>query len=103
MKDFIAIVAATPEGRLAKYQGFDNLKGAETHVASVQKTYPKAFSIAKPAFPFSAWKINMNAKTIIDVPPPPPPPSAREVLADALDSAPDLASVKALLAVHFRT
>ncbi len=48
MKDFIAIVATTPDGRIAKYQDFDTLEATEAHVQFVATTYPDAFAVANP-------------------------------------------------------
>ena len=70
--NFVAIMSATPDGRVAKYQGFATLAEAEAHIALFTGKFPDAFAIAKPDEPRSHWLIDMAAKTIsIDVPPPP--------------------------------
>ncbi len=70
--DFIAIMAATPEGRVAKYADFTTRAEADAHVVAFAARWPEAFAIAIPAEPFSHWLIDMAAKTITIVPPPPP-------------------------------
>ncbi len=69
---FIAIMAATPENRLAKYTGFQTEAEAVAHVARFSGQYPDAFVAQEPAGPFSHWFIDMAAKTIAIVSPPPP-------------------------------
>ncbi len=69
---FVAIMAATPEGRLAKYQGFPTEAEADAHVVLVAVRHPDAFTAPLPADPISHWLIDMAAKTVAIVPPPPP-------------------------------
>ena len=69
---FFAIMAATPEGRIAKLREFPTRPEAEAHVARFSGKFPDAFVVAEPAEPMPHWLIDMAAKTIsIDVPPPP--------------------------------
>ncbi len=69
---FVAIMAATPEGRLAKYQDFVTEADASAHIAEHVAKFPDAFTAPKPAEPRAHWFIDMVAKTIAIVPPPPP-------------------------------
>ena len=72
---FIAILSATPQGRVAKFRQFPTRTEADAHVARFTGRFPDAFVVAGPAGPWSHWLIDMVAKTIsIDVPPPAPPP-----------------------------
>ncbi len=69
---FVAIMEATPEGRVAKYQGFLTQAEADAHVVLFAVRHPDAFTAPLPADPISHWLIDMGAKTITIVPPPPP-------------------------------
>ena len=72
---FIAIMAATPEGRVAKFLSFPSRSEAEAHVARFTGRFPDAFVVEEPAGPWSHWLIDVAEQTVtIDVPPPPPPP-----------------------------
>lgn len=65
---FLAIVRATPNGRVAKYAEFPTLAEAKAHVAE-----RGGFAVEKPSAPWPHWMIDMDAQTIsIDVPPPEP-------------------------------
>ena len=73
---FIAIMEATPDSRVAKYQGFSTEAEADAHVAKFTGQYLDAFVVPEPAGPFPHWLIDMAAKTVTIVPPPPPDFSA---------------------------
>ena len=78
---FVAIMAVTPENRLAKYQVFSTEAEANAHVARFTGRFPDGFVVAEPAGPWSHWLIDMVAQTVtIDVPPPPPPPPESDVI-----------------------
>jgi hypothetical protein len=60
MRDFIAIVAAAPDGTLAKYADFDSIAKAEAH--SVEYG---GFAVANPGGGGLHWAIDMSAKTVV--------------------------------------
>ncbi len=68
---FVAIMAASPDGRIAKYQDFLTEPEAEAHVAAFLGTYPDAFVVPQPSEELSNWLIDMTAKTLVIDPPPP--------------------------------
>ena len=70
---FLAIMAATPEGRVAKYMDFATKVEAETHVERFLGAWPDAFTLRKPAFPRAHWLVDMRAKTVTSDPPAPRP------------------------------
>lgn len=85
MKNFIAVVAATSDGRLAKYQDFATLAEAESHVEAVLDSFPKAFAATNPGGGFADWLIDIDAKTIIlDPLPPDPGPTLDELYDDVM-------------------
>ena len=61
---FIAILDATPAGRVGKYAEFDTLVEAQAHVTAFVADYPQAFAIEAPAASWSHWLIDMIAKTV---------------------------------------
>ncbi len=69
---FVAIMKATPDGRIAKYQDFPTEVEANAHVSMFAGMHPDAFTIAEPSVPFSHWRIDMAARTVVADPPPPP-------------------------------
>ncbi len=75
---FVAIMAVTPEGRLAKRADFPTEAEALVHVAAHTVRYPDAFVVATPVEPESHWLLNMSARpqTLTIVPPPTPEPTA---------------------------
>ncbi len=73
---FIAIMAAEPNGRIAKVQAFETKADADAHVALFDDRYPDAFTAPEPAAPDGHWLVDIEAKTIAIVPPPPPEPRA---------------------------
>ena len=78
---FVAIMAAEPDGRLAKSQTFATEADAIAHVAREGTRHPGAFVIARPVEPFAHWRIDMAAKTIaIDPPPIASPPPESEII-----------------------
>ncbi len=68
---FIAIMKATPDGRVAKYGDFSTEAEADAHVAAFLGDYPDAFTVPEPGEPFSHWRIDMAAKTLVIDPPTP--------------------------------
>ncbi len=70
---FLAIMKATPDGRIAKYRGFLDEAAADAHVAAFTDKYPDAFTAPQPSAPFSHWLVAMAAKTLVIDPPPPLP------------------------------
>ncbi len=82
---FLAIMDATPEFRVAKYQGFSTEPEADAHVFKFLGQYPKAFVTPEPSEPFTHWSIDMDAQTIgIDIPPPPDLDAIDQARIDAL-------------------
>lgn len=69
---FFAIMAATPEGRIAKYQDFPTKAEADVHRAAFFGKFPDAFTMSGLAAPLSHWLIDMAAKTAVISAPPPP-------------------------------
>ena len=69
---FVAIMAATPENRVAKYMDFVTEPEAVAHIARFTGPYPDAFVVSEPAGPISHWLVDMVAKTLVISPPPPP-------------------------------
>ena len=78
---FVAIMAVTPENRLAKYQVFSTEAEANAHVARFTGRFPDAFVVAEPVGPMSHWLIDAKTVTIDVPPPPPPPPESQEIQA----------------------
>lgn len=69
MKSHIAVMQATADNRVAKYQDFDTKPVAQAHVAAHLANYPNAFVAPKPNDTFSSWLIDPGAKTLsIDFP-----------------------------------
>ena len=63
---FLAIMSATPEQRVYKYAEFANRGLAEAHVARFTDDFPQAFVELMPGTaPFSHWRIDMDAQTLI--------------------------------------
>ena len=73
---FVAIMAVTPNDRVAKYQSFPTEAEADAHVVDFVAKFPDAFVVSEPPLPRSHWLIDTVAKTVIIVPPPPPDFSA---------------------------
>ena len=69
---FVAIMAATLESRVAKYQDFATEVEADTHVTTNLADFPLGFVFSQPTDPISHWFIDMVAQTITISPPPPP-------------------------------
>lgn len=63
MKAFIAIVAAEPSGRVAKYQDFDTEADAETHIA----VHSGLFAAPSPAGNITHYKVVAGA-LVLDPP-----------------------------------
>lgn len=88
---FIAIMKATSDDRVAKYQAFETETEANAHIARFTKRFPNAFVTLEPAAPFSHWRIDTVAKTVTVDPPPSPSPLPESELLQALrDMADDL-------------
>ena len=104
MKAFLAIVAATPAGRVAKYQDFDTSEEAAAHVEFVKAAFPDAFSVANPGSGFGDWLIDMaNGTVVLEAPPSVPSiPSREEALAGVLDSAANDTARWALMTAYLR-
>ena len=66
---YTVIVAATPEGRLAKQADFLSEDDALAHVAAVSARFPDAFVIETPDAPESDWLIDVAAQTVTISPP----------------------------------
>lgn len=73
---FVAIMDATLDNRVAKFQAFPTEVAAAAHVARFTGRWPDAFVAPEPVEPFPHWIIDMVAKTITAVPPPLPEPAA---------------------------
>ena len=65
--EFMVIVAATPENKIAKWQpDFGTKEEADAFVESVKANYPKAFVVANPpAFGMDFATVNMDEKTFV--------------------------------------
>ncbi len=64
-----AIVAVTPEGRLAKRADFTKESDALAHVDKVSARFPDAFVIETPSEPETDWLIDMSSQTVVIRPP----------------------------------
>lgn len=69
---FLAIMKATPEGRVAQYMDFATKAEADAHVESFSERFPDAFVVSDPGAPLSHLLVDMAAKTVVIDPPPPP-------------------------------
>ena len=69
---FVAIMSATPDNRVAKFQNFQTETEADAHVALFADRFPDAFVVSEPAEPDGHWLIDMALKTLTIDPPPPP-------------------------------
>lgn len=72
MKPWLAVMAWTAAGRIAKYQDFDTEAEAQAFVAANAERYPKAFVAPNPGGSFGDWLIDGDARTAANEPPPPP-------------------------------
>ncbi len=70
---FVAIMNATPAGRVAKYANFPTQAAAAGHVALNLAQFPEGFDHVKPDEPFTHWLIDMPGKSISVVTPTPTP------------------------------
>lgn len=61
---FIAILSATPEGRVGKYAGFETLAEAQAHADEFVAEFPEAFAVETPAAPWNHWLVDMVAGTV---------------------------------------
>ncbi len=73
---FLAIMSATPDNRVAKYQNFQTEAEAGAHVLAFVADFPTAFVVPQIGVPDSHWRIDMVAKTVVIDPPTPPQPVA---------------------------
>lgn len=73
MQAFIAVMAWTPENRVAKYLDFDTEVKAAAHVERHKTRWPNAFVAPNPGVEFASWLIDSDAKTIAISAPLPPP------------------------------
>lgn len=80
----LAIMKATPEGRVAKFQDYAREADARAHVAEWSNEYPKAFAAPCPEAPWSHWKIDMTRKSVTVEAPPAPEPAPEPVERRAL-------------------
>lgn len=69
MAIFVVIVAATPDGRVAKYAEFGDATDAEAHADTFG-----GFVAPKPEAPIYQWVADMRNKTLRVGPPPAPAP-----------------------------
>ncbi len=69
---FTAIMAATPDNRIAKRADFLIEEDADAHAAAFPVHYPYAFVVPTPVEPEGHWLLDMEAQTLTIVPPPPP-------------------------------
>ena len=60
MRAFVSIIAANPDGTLAKAADFDTLPEAETHALKYG-----GFAVANPGGGGLHWAIDMSAKTVV--------------------------------------
>ena len=94
---FVAIMSATPDNRVAKFQNFQTEAEADAHVALFADRFPDAFVVSEPAEPDGHWLIDMALKTLTIDPPPQPVPTATG--AQMIDEAKERGKLGALLAV----
>lgn len=72
-----AIMAWTPQNRVAKYANFSSADAADQHVADFAERYPHAFVVLTPDAPVECWLIDTVTKAVsIDAPPVPIHPVA---------------------------
>lgn len=65
---FVAILAAEPDGHVAKFAHFPTLALAQAHVDRFVSAYPDAFATDTPGLPWARWKIDFITNTILGFP-----------------------------------
>ncbi len=93
---FVAILAVTPEGRVAKFETFDSWQEAQDHA----DLYVNAFVVANPTNrPDAEWVLNPSNRSLSFSPPDDPPPGIETPAIQAIRLLAEDASPQTKLAV----